>query len=271
MNNNNRLKNALTQNWLRGNKNVYRIWNPSHTQSVLTNRNSLYKFIESNRVPYLQQLHRLITRVNQQLGQINRYMELPHGTGNRFPNAFFKTSRNASAMTNFYRRTRPLNNYVFTRKGINQRDTIRNPIYGGPLMLKNITANNLSVANQRNVRQKRRNETRANAARVSNMMRRVRNNAAAREAQRVAQNTRARQHHPVNIWYDTANQRLYNSNGQNYGSLNIPPPYHHMEFNMFGHTYGGRNANFFDEEDVQRRQNMMNRFGLLNPILFRRY
>ena len=199
-NNSNRLKNAITQNWLRGNTNVYRIYNPNHTNSKLVNKNSLFKYIESNRVKTLKRLDELVTRVNATLGEVNRYAEVPYGAGRRIPNLLYRNSVNGPKMNNYMKKTHSLNNYVFTKYNEHRgRVTVRNPIYGVNLKLKNIEPNKLTVANKREARKRKRNENKNMAAQRENVMRRVRENAAVRERARRQQNARAGP--PDFMWY----------------------------------------------------------------------
>ena len=220
-NNNNRLKNAMTLNWLKGNENVYRIYNPNHSRSQLVNRNTLLKYVESNRVQTLRQLHRLVTRVNADLGKINRYSEVIQSGARRGPNVTYSNLVNLPAFQSpnvYYQNTRPLNNYVFNKFG-NERGRlpVRNPIYGGNLKLKNIKANKLSATNRRQLRKRKRNEERNAAAERENMMRRARANAAQRANQRRQQNTRAAR--LTHLWY-VPELGIFNSNGQHYGTIN---------------------------------------------------
>ena len=271
-NNNNKLKNSLTQNWLRGNTNVYRIYNPNHTSSQLVNKNSLFKYVQSNRVPYLQKLNQLVSRVNATLGQLNRFSELVYHGGQRGMNLLYSNARNMPAFVNqatYYGETRPLNNYVFNKFIENQgRSKIRNPIYGGNLKLKNIKPNKLSISNQRQIRKRRRNDQKNEAAQRQNMLRRARLNAEERERSRRQQNVRAAAHQPNHLWYIPSNRGVYDSNGQFYGEINISEP--NSQLQVGNNFYGAVELRHLSPNLLQQRQRLMNNFGWRGHVLFKK-
>ena len=272
MSNNNRLRNGFTGNWLRGNTNVYRIFNPNHSASYLVNKNSLFKYVESNRIRSLKNLNALITRLNRNAttgvlrGPFRWYREFNAGEGTRGPNILYNTANKnringQHGVGSLNAMAQSLGRYQFNKfvpgRG---RVKIREPRYGANLKLLNVKPNKLTNENKRTLRHKKRQNAQNEAAQEANRMRRARNNAAERARLSRQQNERAAQHIPQYLWYNTRNLDLINANGQSYGRRNIPDPYW-TPLRIRGTGYVPLTANILPQNMREARQRVINRFG----------
>lgn len=276
---NNRLKNGITGLWLKGNTNVYRVFNPNHSASYLVNKNTLFKYVESNRVRNLKNLNALITRLNRNAttgalrGPFRWYREFNAGGGMRGPDILYNTAnknrinkRHGPGSLNAMAQS--LGTYEFNKFIQGQgRVKIREPRYGANLKLLNINPNKLNNANERQLRRKKRQNAKNETAQQANMARRARENAAERQRLMRQQNARAREHVPQYLWYDPRNLNLVNSNGQSYGRRNIQNPYF-TPITVRGVQYYGVPMGILPENMRNRRQVVIRRFGWNNNTVF---
>lgn len=154
MSNRENLKNALTLNYLKGNKNVYRISSPNKKHHVLVNKNSLFQLVKSRQIPTKEILDELIAKINAV--RKRKANMVYHGFPHNY--VFYSNGRKS----NFFV---PINNYVFkTRQGNYGIQNVRNPVgYTNKLMLKNVNKNTLSNANMRTLRSLRRQDVKNTA------------------------------------------------------------------------------------------------------------
>ena len=147
MSNRENLKNALTLNYLKGNKNVYRISSPNKKHHVLVNKNSLFQLVKSQQIPTKKILDELIAKTF--VGRKNRANMVYHSLEYNYP--FYSNWGHRGSVT-------PMNKYVFkTHQGNYGIQNVRNPAgYTAKLMLKNVNKNTLSKANIRALRSLRR-------------------------------------------------------------------------------------------------------------------
>jgi hypothetical protein len=148
MNNRENLKNALTMNYLKGNKNVYRISSPNKKHHVLVNKNSLFQLVKSRRIPTKKNLDDLVAKIFA--GRTNKKANLVYH-GHFYNHPMYSNWQYNGSVT-------PMNKYVFkTRQGNYGIQNVRNPVgYTNKLMLKNVNKNTLSKANMRTLRSLRR-------------------------------------------------------------------------------------------------------------------
>ena len=236
-NKNNRLKNGISGLWLKGNTNVYRVFSTNHSMSYLTNKNSLFKVVESNRVRNLKNLNALITRLKRNVetgvlrGPFRWYREFNAGGGHRGPDILYNTANKNNfirkhGQEEFNKLVTSLGKYNFNKYGHNKRVKVRDPVYGKNLKLINVNPNSLTNANKRTLRKRKYSNNRNEAAELEAMMKRARENAAERARLTRQQNTRAAAHVPVYLWYRKTPQRIVDANGQSHGDfINIRHPY----------------------------------------------
>jgi hypothetical protein len=270
-NNNNRLKNGISGLWLKGNTNVYRVFSTNHSKSYLTNKNSLFKVVESNRVRNLKNLNALITRLKRNAttgvlrGPFRWYREFNAGGGHRGPDILYNTANknrivSVRGQEEFNKLVTSLGKYNFNKYGHNKRVKVRDPVYGKNLKLINVNPNSLTNANKRTLRKRKYSNNRNEAAELAAMMKRARENAAERARLARQQNTRATQHVPNYLWYDPRNLNLINSNGQSYGRRNIQTPYF-TPVTIRGVQYYGVPVGILPQNMRNRRQSVISRFG----------
>ena len=271
MSNNNRLKNGITGNWLKGNTNVYRVFNPNHSMSYLTNKNSLFKVVESNRVRTLKNLNALVTRLNRNAttgvlrGPFRWYREFNAGEGRRGPDILYNTANKnringQHGAGSLNKIATSLGNYNFNKYGHNKRVKVRDPVYGKNLKLRNVKPNKLNDPNKRTLRKRKYSNSRSEAAELEAMMKRARENAAERARLARQQNTRVAAHVPNYLWYDPRNLNLINSNGQSYGRRTIQTPYF-TPITIRGVQYYGVPVGILPQNMRNRRLSVINRFG----------
>ena len=192
MSNRENLKNAMTLNYLKGNKNVYRISSPNKKHHVLVNKNSLFQLVKSQQIPTKKILDELIAKTFA--GRKNMANMVYHSLGYNYP--FYSNWGHRGSVT-------PMNKYVFkTHQGNYGIQNVRNPVgYTAKLMLKNVNKNTLSNANIRALRSLRRQ----NVKNTANFKRKFN----AQQAKRRAYLVRAKNINGQNENY------WVNNNGQN--------------------------------------------------------
>jgi len=263
-NNNNRLKNAVLHNWLKGNTNVYLLMSPNHRTSHRVNKNTLFEIVKSNRVPTLRALNHLISRISLNGKPANRYSETAgRAPVRRMPNVLYASRNLPRSVRN---RTKNLNNYVFNKYGGNLgRVPVRNPLYGVKnLKLKNIRKNTLSNNNKTKIKTKKENENKRNAAQREVVTRRVRENTQRRREQRSSQRRHARENALPYMFFHRNSRRLWTPNGRQVNRFNINA----MNFfiNVGPHRYAMLDPNnTINNARIERnRQAIIHRHGLAN-------
>jgi len=212
----NRLKNAITLNYLKGNKNVYRISSPDRKHHVLVNKNSLFQLVQSQQIPTKKVLDELLTKTFA--GRTNKANMVYHG----FPYNYVFYSNGQFRPSN---RLIPIKKYVFkTLQGNYGIQNVRNPVgYTPKLMLNNVNKNTLTNANLRELRSKRRQNTKNTAETLKKAKNKIKANANKRKANMQQRATRTLYRVIVistnNNFRETTHQFWVNSNG-----VRIAPP-----------------------------------------------
>ena len=254
-------------NWLRGNtNNVYRVFNTNHSKSYLVNKNSLFKYIQSNRVPSLSKLNNLIARIlNDPEVRYTRYRLQKGNHGTLGPNLLF-TEQNRIPYNrgrgpgSFERETANLANYFFNKPGNKKRQATRDPVYGKNLLLKNIEVYKLTENNKKQLANKKAENAKKNANERAAMLERARKNARERNRARRQQNVRASGAKPNFLWYHTIYDTITNANGQSHGQLNIEHPYS-TPININNTIYQAISPRLLRPNQRAVRQEFLNRFG----------
>jgi hypothetical protein len=172
---NNRLKDVITLNYLKGNKNVYRISSPDRKHHVLVNKNSLFQLVQSQQIPTKKVLDELLTK--SYAGRTNKVNMVYHG----FPyNYVFYSNGQYRPSSSLI----PINKYVFkTLQGNYGIQNVRNPVgYTPKLMLNNVNKNTLTASNLRKLRSLRRQNAKNTAETLKKAKNKIRANANKRKA-----------------------------------------------------------------------------------------
>jgi len=216
MNNNRLLKNAITLNYLKGNENVYRISSPDRKHHVLVNKNSLFQLVQSQQIPTMKVLDELLTK--SYAGRTNKVNMVYHGHPHNYvfySNGQFRPSN----------RLIPINKYVFkTLQGNYGIQNVRNPVgYTAKLMLKNVNKNKLTNSAIRNLRSKRRQNTKNTAETLRKAKNKMKEEANKRKANMQKRTSKSVYRVIVistnNNFRETTHQFWVNSNG-----VRIAPP-----------------------------------------------
>jgi len=221
----NRLKNAITLDYLKGNKNVYRISSPDKKHHVLVNKNSLLQLVKSNYILNSSTLNRLVGKKfsGHTVNAVARFQN--HGPGRRphnYPWASYLSMNMYGRNGNYII---PLSNYTFeTLQGNYGIQKVRNPVgYTPYLMLKNVNKNKLTNANLRELRLMRRQNTKNTAEALKKAKNKIKANANKRKANMQQRATRTLYRVIVistnNNNRETTHQFWVNSNG-----VRIAPP-----------------------------------------------
>lgn len=210
---NNRLKNAITLNYLKGNENVYRISSPDRKHHVLVNKNSLFQLVQSHQIPTMKVLDELLTKTFA--GRTNKANMVYHG----FPHNYVFYSNGQFRPSN---RLIPIKKYVFkTLQGNYGIQNVRNPVgYTPKLMLNNVNKNTLTKANLRALRSLRRQNTKNTAEALRKAQNKIKANANKRKANMQQRSSRTVYHvSAINTSNNTTHRFWVNSNGRR-----IPAP-----------------------------------------------
>ena len=209
----NRLKDAITLNYLKGNKNVYRISSPNKKHHVLVNKNSLFQLVQSHQIPTKKVLDELLTKTYA--GRTNKVNMVYHG----FPyNYVFYSNGQYRPSSSLI----PIKKYVFkTLQGNYGIQNVRNPVgYTPKLMLNNVNKNTLTKANLRALRSLRRQNTKNTAEALKKAQNKIKANANKRKANMQQRASRIVYHvSAINVNTNTQHAFWVNSNGRR-----ITPP-----------------------------------------------
>jgi hypothetical protein len=151
----NRTRNAITSEpftWNNKNKEVYRITSPANsTKYYLVKKNSLMSLIGNrSRIPTLAALNALVYSAHNK-----EHTHVGHAQG-----FLFNGPVTPSMLHAFPKRT-AINNYIIRTWNNNYgRVNVRDPIYGVPLKLKQISINKISNSNLRGARPAKRQNVR---------------------------------------------------------------------------------------------------------------
>lgn len=188
MSNRENLKNVLTLNYLKGNKNVYRISSPNKKHHVLVNKSSLASLLHRNNI---NELNRMISKTN-----VLKYIARNKTRMRNVPVPSLVTW-SSQHFNNGFRKE----NYTFRKWNANRGMVKPRGPFGVPIKLTNVNHYELSKQNLRNLRAAHRQ----NAKNAANFKRKYNAQQAKRRAYLVTGKNFNNQ--PLNFWV--------NNNGKN--------------------------------------------------------